>query len=116
LEFPLTIVDVSSDYNRNHPASAFKRFPSDGGPPHRMEDIMRAHSALGQETRSQADRAFDDLLRQYFVAYSRPQEVLLLVGLDKGSPSGNIPNVAAGWTRDGISIWADRKSMPLQMI
>jgi DNA helicase-2/ATP-dependent DNA helicase PcrA len=116
LEFPLTIVDVSSDFNRNHPASAFKRFPSDGGPPHRMEDIMRAHSALGEESRSQADRAFDDLLRQYFVAYSRPQEVLLLVGLDKGSPTGNIPNVAAGWTRDGISRWADRKSMPLQMI
>jgi DNA helicase-2/ATP-dependent DNA helicase PcrA len=116
LEFPLTIVDVSSDYNRNHPASAFKRFPSDGGPPHRMEDLMRAHSALGKDARSQADRAFDDLIRQYFVAYSRPQEVLLLVGLDRGGPGGNIPNVAAGWTRDGISRWADRKSMPILMI
>jgi DNA helicase-2/ATP-dependent DNA helicase PcrA len=116
LEFPLTIVDVSSDYNRNHPASAFKRFPSDGGPPHRMEDLMRAHSALGKDARSQADRAFDDLIRQYFVAYSRPQEVLLLVGLDRGSPGGNIPNVAAGWTRDGISRWADRKSMPILKI
>lgn len=116
LEFPLTIVDVSSDYSRNHPASAFKRFPSDGGPPHRMEDLVRPHSALGKEARSQADRAFDDLIRQYFVAYSRPQEVLLLVGLDKGSPGGNIPNVAAGWTRDGISRWADRTSMPLLMI
>jgi len=116
LEFPLAIVDVSSDFNRNHPANAFKRFPSDGGPPHRMEDLMRAHSALGEDARSQANRAFDDLIRQYFVAYSRSQEALLLVGLDKGSPRGNIPNVAAGWTRDGIARWAGSKSMLVLMI
>ena len=116
LEFPLTIVDVSSDFNRNHPANAFKRFPNDGGPSHRMEDAMRPHSMLGNEPRSQTDRSFDDLIRQYFVAFSRPQEVLLLVGIDKGGPKGNIQNVATGWSRDGVARWADPKTMPLTMI
>jgi DNA helicase-2/ATP-dependent DNA helicase PcrA len=117
LEFPLTIVDVSSDFSRNHPANAFKRFPKDGGPAHRMEDAMRPHSPeLGKEARTQTDRAFDDLIRQYFVAYSRPQEVLLLVGLGMGGPSGNIPNVATGWRRDGVPRWADPRSLPLFMI
>ena len=116
LEFPLTIVDVSSDFNRNHPANAFKRFPSDGGPSHRMEDAMRPHSMLGMESRSQVDRSFDDLIRQNFVAYSRPQEVLLLVGLDKGGPTGNIQNVATGWSRDGVARWSDPKKMPMMMI
>ena len=116
LEFPLTIVDVSSDFKTNHHANAFKRFPADGGPPHRMEDAMRPHSTLGKELRPQTDRAFDDLIRQYFVAYSRPQEVLLLVGVDKGGPTGTIPNIATGWGRDRARRWADARTMPLMMI
>ena len=51
LEFPLTIVDVSSDYKTNHPRQRFRRFP---------------------ELPSSV---------QNLVAYSRPQSVLLLVGL-----------------------------------
>jgi len=77
---------------------------------------MRPHSVLGKELRPQTDRAFDDLIRQYFVAYSRPQEVLLLVGVDKGGPTGTIPNIATGWGRDGARRWADARSMPLMMI
>lgn len=105
LEFPLTIVDVGSDFKTNHRAHAFKRFPEDGGSPHRMEDLMRAHSALGKEPRSQRDRAIDDLIRQYFVAFSRPREVLLLVGLKAASHQGRIANVATGYTRDGVPAW-----------
>lgn len=116
LEFPLTIVDVSSDFKTNHKAHKFKRFPDDGGTPHRMEDLVRPYSTLVETPRSMSDRAFDDLIRQYFVAYSRPQEVLLLVGLGKGAPDGVIPNVAAGWVRDGTRRWDDSDRSGILMI
>ncbi len=53
------------------------------------------------------DRSFDDLTRLYFVAFSRAENVLLLIGLisslDGYSVNNNlkqIPNVALGWSRD----------------
>lgn len=113
LEFPLTIVDVGSDY-ADLRAPKFKRMPDAGGPPHRMEDLLRPHSALGVPARSQVDRAFDDLFRQYFVAFSRPQDVLLLVGLTPTLPGGRVPNVATGWDRDGACRWAPNR--PFEMI
>lgn len=116
LEFPLTIVDVSSDFKTKHPSHAFKRFPEDGGAPHRMEDLMRKYSELSETPRSQVDRAFDDIIRQYFVAYSRPQEVLLLVGLNVAGPDGRIPNVPVGWIRDGVPKWGTKDLNPLFMI
>jgi len=70
-----------------------------------MEDMLRPYSSLGAPTRSQVDRAFDDLYRQFFVAFSRPQDVLLLVGLTKGGPGGDIMNAAAGWDRSGAAHW-----------
>jgi DNA helicase-2/ATP-dependent DNA helicase PcrA len=105
LEFPLVIVDVGSDFSRNHHSQAFKRFPASGGQPQMMEDVFRPHSPLGAPKRSPLDRAFDDLFRQFFVAYSRPQDVLLLVGLSAARPSGRIANVALGWDRQGTSSW-----------
>lgn len=103
LEFPLVIVDVGSDFNRNHWRQAFKRFPRDGGMTCRMEDELRHYSPLGNPTRSNRDRAFDDLFRHYYVAYSRPQDVLLLVGLESGRET--IRNVATGWDRAGNWHW-----------
>ena len=98
LEFPLTIVDVGSDF-KDLRAPSFKRMPTvwrhtapDGGP-------VRPHSPLGVPRRSQVDRAFDDLYRQFFVAFSRPQDVLLLVGVTPTPPGGRVPNVATGWDR-----------------
>ncbi len=113
LEFPLTIVDVGSDFRKVHPKNAFKRFPTSGGPPHIMEDMFRAYSPLGVPTRLQVDRAFDDLYRQYFVAFSRPQEVILLVGLDGTAPGANIATVATGWDRTGASRWSTNSSVLL---
>ena len=106
LEFPLTIVDVGSDFTGNYAASAFKRFPTDGAVTHRLEDAVRVASPLGLTERSQTDRAFDDLYRQYFVAFSRPVDVLLLVGATRGGPGGNVKNVAAGWDRNELPRWA----------
>jgi DNA helicase-2/ATP-dependent DNA helicase PcrA len=114
LEFPLTIVDVGSDFRTRHRANAFKRFPSDGGAPHITEDIFRRYSPLGTPARNQIDRAFDDLYRQYFVAFSRPQEVLLLVGLDGVCPANSIESVATGWDRTGNCHWS--REAPLLLI
>lgn len=100
LEFPLVIVDIGSDFKTNHHTHAFKRFPKDGGMSHTLEDMIRPLSGLGSPTRSATDRAFDDLERLYYVAFTRAQQVLLLVGLDKVKPSNaTIPNVASGWDR-----------------
>jgi DNA helicase II / ATP-dependent DNA helicase PcrA len=108
LEFPLTIVDVGSDFKNNHPAHAFKRFPVAGGAPHSMEDILRkGHPGFSTLTRSAVDRAFDDLFRQFFVAFSRAQDVLLLVGLTPSLPTGGVRNIATGWSRDGHCAWRD---------
>jgi DNA helicase-2/ATP-dependent DNA helicase PcrA len=113
LEFPLTIVDVGSDF-KDLRAPAFKRMPTAGSAPHRMEDLLRQHSPLGVPARTQTDRAFDDLFRQFFVAFSRPQDVLLLVGVTPTQPGGRVTNVATGWDRNGVCHWAN--NLPFVMI
>jgi Superfamily I DNA and RNA helicases len=82
LEFPVVIVDVGSDFKMNYANHAFKRFPGSPGKSCTLEDNMRKFSKLGIPKRDTLDRAFDDLIRQYFVAFSRPQGLLLLVGLN----------------------------------
>lgn len=109
LEYPLTIVDVGSDFKTEHHKQAFKRFPSVGGKTCDMEDELRPYSPLQCPERSGVDRAFDDLIRLYFVSFSRPQDILLLVGLNsvkngyytrgRNPIHKNIPNVATGWDR-----------------
>ena len=106
LEFPLVIVDVGSDFRTDHHAHAFKRFPRGGGKACNMEDELRPHSPLGQPQRSGLDRAFDDLIRHYFVSYSRTQDFLLLVGLN--TVRNYIPNIATGWDRNGNWHWRRR--------
>jgi len=103
LEFPLVIVDVGSDFRTNHWKQAFKRYPRDGGKTCNMENQLRPYCSLGTPQRRSIDRAFDDLTRQYFEAYSRPQDVLLLVGLN--SVRNTIPHVGTGWDRNGAWHW-----------
>jgi DNA helicase II / ATP-dependent DNA helicase PcrA len=104
LEFPMVIVDVSSDFKANYSAQRFKRFPDPNKPgeTYILEDEVRQFSPLKDfPVRPPIDRAFDDLVRQYFVAYSRAQKVLILIGLY----NHHIPNVALGWCRDGTWAW-----------
>jgi DNA helicase-2/ATP-dependent DNA helicase PcrA len=75
--------------------------------------MFRPFSPLGVPTRSQVNRACDDLYRQYFVAFSRPQEVILLVGLDGVNPSAGIATVATGWDRTGNPRWAGNSPLLL---
>jgi len=104
LEFPVIIVDVGSDFRSNHHLQAPQRFPRDGSKEHRLEEDLREFSPLGRPTRSSKDRAFDDLFRRYFVAYSRAQDLLVLAGLNSLS-SGKVKHVALGWTRDETWCW-----------
>lgn len=106
LEFPMVIVDVGSSFRSRHWAHAFKRYPRDEGRASRIEDQLRQFSPLGVPSRQGTDRCFDDLIRQYFVAYSRPQDVLLLVGLDTlRTVHGTVEHVATGWDRGGQWHW-----------
>jgi DNA helicase-2/ATP-dependent DNA helicase PcrA len=110
LEFPIVIVDVGSDFATNNHMQAFKRFPAGPEASERMEDVFRPYSVgLGPPDRSPLDRAFDDLFRQFFVAYSRPQDVVLLVGLSAARPGGRIPNVGLGWDRLGNATWTNNQ-------
>ena len=64
------------------------------------------------------DRTFDDLVRLYYVAYSRPQTVLVLVGNEsclkygkgKNLDQSVIPNIALGWHRDMNWPWRQNYS------
>ena len=107
LEFPLVIVDVGSHFRMNHPKQRFLRFPEAISNVVQAEDDMEPYLAAplrGQ--RGGLDRTFDDLVRLYYVAYSRPQSVLMLVGNEAGLRyGGTIRNVALGWQRGGSWPW-----------
>ena len=106
LEFPLVIVDVGSSFTYRAAGHRFKRFPNDEGNTSRLEDQLRNFSPLKAPQRPGLDRCYDDLIRQFFVSYSRPQDVLLLVGLDTlRQQAKTVESVATGWIRDGS--WTD---------
>lgn len=113
LEFPLVIVDVGSAFTRNHAKQAFRRFPRQASNVTLLEDDLEPFlSGPLRTNRSAHDRTFDDLVRMYYVAFSRPQSVLLLVGCEQclkygtgASFTGSIPHIGLGWTRDGNWPW-----------
>lgn len=108
LEFPLVIVDVGSAFSRNHPKQKFRRFPENPSNVALMESDLAPYTEVGRLrlVRGDLDRTFEDLVRLYYVAYSRAQTVLLLVGHNKllqGDTS--IKNVATFWRQDGTWAW-----------
>ena len=107
LEFPFVIADVASDFKINSPPQRRMRFPEQPDDTHIVEDLTRPYSGLRSGNfRDWRDRAFDDLVRRFFVAYSRSQALLVLVGLNAARPGGTIRNVALGSDRQGVSRWA----------
>jgi DNA helicase II / ATP-dependent DNA helicase PcrA len=114
LEFPLVIVDVGSHFNSNHSAHRFRRHPTGESNVVRMEDDVEPYLATPlRGARTPLDRTFDDLVRLYYVAFSRPQSVLLLVGCENCLAYGSgpnlqqraIPNIALGWNRNSTWPW-----------
>ncbi len=104
LEFPITIVDIGAamqDLRWMRPRS---RFPTGPDTVHKLESYFRPYCDIGLPARDGLDRAFDDLVRNYFVAFSRAQDVLILAGHTKcvRRPRGNAKpgqHVGAGWCR-----------------
>lgn len=108
LEFPLVIVDVGSDYKTNHRAQRFRRFPDQPSNVALAEDDLAPSCAVGalRTGRTAIQRTFEDLIRLYYVAYSRPESVLLLVGHEAGLRySTPIRNVAKFWRRNATWAW-----------
>lgn len=115
LEFDVVIVDVGSDIYNNQSSSAFKRFPRNGGTSYNIENYLKRYSNADiddSDTRG-IDEAFNDLIRKYYVAYTRSKTMLILVGLTnmkdgyRGDFQNNIKieNVATGWSRDKTWHW-----------
>jgi ATP-dependent DNA helicase UvrD/PcrA len=106
LEFPVCFVDVGSGFSRVHWAQAFQRYPEQArlNDPYSLEDVFRTYSPLPPPARSRRDRAFDDLTRTFFVAFTRAQHLLVMFGLgDQSGPRLDIPNVATGFVRGSTS-------------
>jgi DNA helicase-2/ATP-dependent DNA helicase PcrA len=98
LEFPLVIVDVGSDFRMNHARQRPRRYPTQGDGVHRVEADVAPHCPVGplRTARVDIDRAWDDLRRLYFVAYSRPENVLLMVGLTTQTRINPVPCISMG--------------------
>ncbi len=108
LEYPLVIVDVASDYKIDHHTQRFRRFPERPSRAQNLEDDLAPHCEVGplRMNRGGLARTFDDLIRLYYVAYSRPQSILLLVGLDSCLRyDTNIKHVAMGWRSNQEWSW-----------
>ncbi|MBQ6220586.1 MAG: UvrD-helicase domain-containing protein [Methanosphaera sp.] len=114
LEFDIVIVDVGSDIFNNSSSTAFKRFPKKGDRTHNIENYLKQYSSTNYSDDTLGiDKSFNDLIRRYFVAYTRPKSILILVGLNnmrygiKGDFQNKIyiENVATGWSRDKVWHW-----------
>jgi DNA helicase-2/ATP-dependent DNA helicase PcrA len=108
LEFPLVMVDVGSDFKTDHHKTRFRRFPEHPNATQRLEEDLAPLSEIGplRRSRDPLARTFDDLVRLYYVAFSRPQSVLLLVGLENCIKyTTTVKNVATGWRSDGQWPW-----------
>ena len=85
------------------------RFPGEVSNVVRAENDVEAFLATPlRGHRDGLDRTFDDLVRLYYVAFSRPQSVLMLVGNEAGlryGPQREVRNVALGWHRNGFWPW-----------
>ena len=108
LEYPLVIVDVASDYRTNSQKTRFRRFPENPTSVQNIEDDLAPFCQIGplRQSRPGLQRSFDDLIRLYYVAYSRPECALMLVGIDPCLRyQTTIRHVATGWRSDGSWSW-----------
>lgn len=108
LEFPLVIVDISSDFRTNHRTQVFRRFPTQASSVAILEDDLAHCTPIGglRTARTALQRSFEDIVRLNYVAYSRPQSVLLLVGCIQGLRyTTPIRNIAKFWRADGTWPW-----------
>jgi len=93
LEFPVVIVYLGP--------TPFD-FPKSGNVEHFLEERFGPCSRLGRLSRTPIDRAFDDVIRRYYVAFTRAMDVLILVWDGPFPPTaGGERSVPGGWIRSG---------------
>lgn len=110
LEFPLVLVDVSTDFKGNYVAQRFKRFPENPSSTVELEEAFAPFTSIGplRQHRTPIQRTFEDIVREYYVAYSRPEAVLVLVGSGKTlSSKTTIKHIGQFWRADGSWAWTD---------
>lgn len=115
LEFPLVIVDIGADFSGDWAKQRFKRFPDKASNVTQMEDDLASYAAVGalRTRRSAVERTFEDLIRLYYVAYSRAQTALLLVGHTKLlAYSTTVKNVATFWQQGDAWPWQANTPRP----
>lgn len=111
LEFPITIVDVCSEFEINSAQQRNKRFPDKPDETSIIETILSKYCPDIKLDRSELDMQFDDLIRKNFVAFSRAQDVLILVGITKSLTNKELKNIAMGWSRDGKWAWKNMDNL-----
>ena len=110
LEFPMVLVDVSTDFKGDYPMQRFKRFPEEPSSTVRLEEAFADFTSIGslRRKRTPLQRTFEDIIREYYVAYSRPEAVLVLVGNAKTLQSDtNVKHIGQFWRSDGSWAWTD---------
>lgn len=113
LEFPLVFVDVCSMYEKNSAAQRIYRFPEAIRGTYGVESHLLPLMHSPPDNRTPLDHNFDDLIRLYFVAFSRPQNLLILVGIRRRTDRNGIPNylnsflsnIAVGFDRNNNHCW-----------
>lgn len=113
LEFPITFVDVCSEFERNNAKQRIKRFPNTFDDTSLIERVMAKYCPEIITDRSEIDMQFDDLTRKHFVAFSRAQDVLILVGLSNSLTKKGLENIALGYTREGQWTWKGLKNIKI---
>jgi len=97
LEFPIVIVDLRM--------SARRRFPRTAVGTYALEHILMELNQDLRDDRSALDHAFDDLIRLFYVAYSRARSALILLW-DAPRRAGVFPShVAVGYDRNEVHQW-----------
>ena len=108
LEFPLVMVDVSTAFGTNHRANRFKRFPEGASGTTELEDALSPYTEIGplRTARSALERSFEDIIREHYVAYSRPESLLVLLGNAKTLRSTTqIKHIGQFWRADESWAW-----------
>jgi len=120
LEFPLVIVDVGAEFTRNHPRNAFRRFPQDPSSVAIMEDHLAPYTPdLGplRMQRTGLERSFEDLIRLHYVAFSRAEAALLLVGTNAMLKGKTPVRSVATWHRmDETWPWRPEQGRPPSIV
>lgn len=105
LEYPLVIVDVGSRI-KDRRSKQFYRWPDkDLDQQNRLRSQFGEFSAYRGDGRELRDERFDDLVRKYFVAFSRAAQVLVLCAHRRGI-ARRVENVGVWFDRDGR--WGER--------